>query len=410
MSDPLLAAARLMTDSLRVDATPEDIRARVEAARGLDWDLLAHHADGHTLAPLLHDLWAEAGALAHVPPATAERLARARRDNAARTANIRRDLLEVHALLEGAGVPHVVLKGWPLAERLYADPAQRYMSDQDFLVPEDRAAAGHAALRAAGYRPLPVKDEWIEKHLPSLWRNDGYPWSGYLYDPDYPRPAELHVRLWERGWRGLAVRDMPGLWADARTCTVAGLALQVLSDEHTAVHLAMHFAGHLVEREARLNQLLDLARLLHTTPALDRAKVVDLAEAAGVARFVYVSIYLAHAIYGAPLPTAAAWRVMEARTPRPLQAWLAGEGVDDTLAADYRRRAKGQDYRLTFMAATSVREYLGVVRFALFPPLGQLAAKYRVPRALAAFTYPRHVAERVRSYWRSRGEGEQVKG
>jgi hypothetical protein len=85
------------------------------------------------------------------------------------------------------------------------------------------------------------------------------------------------------------------------------------------------------------------------------------------------------------------------------------EGVDDTLTADYRRRDKGQDYRLTFMAATSLREYLGVVRFALFPPLGQLAAKYRVPRALAAFTYPLHVAERVRAYWSGRADA-RVKG
>ncbi len=393
--------ARLMVSPLRLDATADGARAALAAAGDVDWPVLLRHADAHTLTPLLYDAWRQAGALDWVPDEPRARLAKAFADNQVRNSRIRAELLDVHQLLTAAQAPHLVLKGWPLVERLYADPAQRFMSDQDFLVPPERALAGHQALRAAGFRPLPAKDEWIEKHLPSLWRNDGYHWDGYLYDPDYPRPVELHVRLWELGWRGLAVRDLPGVWARAATRQVAGTPMQVLSDEDTVVHLSMHFAGHLVEREARLNQLLDLARFVAQAPALDWGLCVRLAEAAGVGRFVYASLWLAREVFGSPLPPAEHWQALARRTPPAFRRWLEAEGPADVLTSDYRQRRKGQDYRLTFLAAGSAGERLGIARFALLPPMGQLAAKYHLRHAwLGPLLYPRHLAERALAYGR----------
>jgi hypothetical protein len=250
-----------------------------------------------------------------------------------------------------------------------------------------------------GFRPLPGKDEWIEKHLPSLWRNDGYHWNGYLFDPLYPRPVELHLRLWEQGWRGLQVRQLPDPWADAQTQVIAGAPMQCLSAENTLIHLAMHFAGHLVEREPRLNQLLDLARFMQLSVALDWDYVLRGAVQARVSRFVYASLFLAHQVFGSPLPPAAVWRHLTAATPSAFRAWLAEQGVTDVLTADFRQRDKGKDYQLTFLAAHSNFERLGIVRFAALPPLGQLAVKYRLRhRWLGPLLYPRYVAERVSSY------------
>jgi hypothetical protein len=268
-------------------------------------------------------------------------------------------------------------------------------------VPAERAQAGHRALLASGFRPLPEKDEWIEKHLPSVWRNDGYEWDGYLYDPNYPRPVELHLRLWEYGWRGLAVRDLAGVWERSQERTVAGVPMQVLCAEDTLVHLAMHFAGHLVEGQARLNQLLDLARWAARAPqeGLDWENCLAYARAANVSRFVYASLHLAHVIFGAPLPPAPHWQRLAATAPAAFRRWLEAEGVAETLTADYRRPARGQDYRLTFLAAASVGERLGILRFAALPPLDHLAAKYRLRhRWLAPLYYPRHLAGRAWRY------------
>lgn len=388
--------ARLLTDPLRLDVAGVGLAA----ARASDWDALLTHADRHSLTPLLASAWRAAGVLDSLPPAARAHLLRAYADNAARNRNICQELLEIHSRLAAAGVPHLVLKGWALVERLYADPAERVLYDHDLLVPEDRAQTGHAALQAAGFRPLPAKDEWVEKHLPPLWRNDGYQWDGYLFDPHYPRPVELHVRLWEDGWRGLDVRALPDPWTRAVTRSVAGTPLQVLGDADALIHLAMHFAGHLVEREARLNQLLDLARFA-AAAELNWDQVLALAEAARVERFVFASLWLAHAVFAAPLPPDEAWRWLRARTPAGFRDWLQTRGAADTLTSDYRRKHAGQDYRLTFLAAQSLAEKIGIMRFAALPPLGQLQAKYRLRhRWQAALLYPRHLAERAWLYGR----------
>jgi hypothetical protein len=236
-----------------------------------------------------------------------------------------------------------------------------------------------------------------------LWRNDGYLWNGYLFDPLYPRPVELHVRLWEQGWRGLQVRQLPDPWANAPTQMIAGLPMQRLADEDMLIHLAMHFAGHLVEREARLNQLLDLARLAQKIgDTLDWDEVLRRAGQAQVSRFVYASLFLAQQVFGSPLPPPDTRQRLVSATPPAFRTWLAAEGAADVLTSDFRRRDKGKDYQLTFLAARSIGERLGIVRFATLPPLGQLAAKYKLRhRWLGLLFYPRYVAERAGTYGRS---------
>lgn len=390
-----LPDAQRLTDSLRLTSPKFNLSGDV------DWPALLHHADGHSLTPLLYATWREAGVLPGVPGLARTWLEKAYHANAQRNAYIRAELIDLHQLFEAAGVPHLVLKGWPLVERLYPDPAQRVLYDHDFLVPLAQAEPGHRALRAAGFRPLPTQDAWVEKHLPSLWRNDGYVWDGYLFDPHYPRPVELHVRLWEDRWRGLAVKPLPEVWARAQTRTVAGAPMQTLSDEDTLVHLSMHFAGHLIEREARLNQLLDLARFVHHT-SLDWDRCLALAESANISRFVYASLQLAQAVFDSPLPPAPIWERLIARTPLAFRAWLIRAGPADVLTSDYRQRNKGKDYQLTFLAARSFSEKLGIMRFAALPPVGQLMAKYHVRfRWLGALLYPRHLAERLTVYGRA---------
>lgn len=390
----LLETAYRITNSLRLDAPRHDLA-------GVAWPQLLRHADGHSLTPLLHDVWRAAGALQDAPTEARERLARAHRDNGARNENIRRELLECHALLSEAGADPIVLKGWPLIERLYADPAQRVLYDHDFLLHEAEARAAHDALLRAGFRPRPTGDEWNKKHLPPVWRNDGYVWDGYLFDPHYPRPVELHVRLWETRWRGLHIRPLPDPWARAAQRKVAGRPMQVLCDEDTLIHLAMHFGEHLVQREARLNQLLDLARFVACTPQPDWAAVRARATAAGVARFVYAGLFLAHDIFGSPLPPEQDWAALAGQTSPALRAWLQSHGTSDVLTSDFRRPQHEQTYRLTFKAARTASEKIGILRFAALPPLAQLMKKYRVRnRWLGMLMYPRFMLERAGKYGR----------
>lgn len=402
----MLDEARLITSALRV----ADSAWGADTASRADWARLADHADTHSLTPILYSTWAD-----RIPETIRDRFARAYRDNAIRNTHIKNELLEIHHLLDHARVPHLLLKGWSLIDRLYPDPAQRVLYDHDFLVPEDCAQIGHATLRDAGFRPLPAKDQWIEKHLPSLWRNDGYKWDGYLFDPDYPRPVELHLQLWETHWRGLDVHPLPDPFTRAQTRIIAGVPMLVLSDEDTVIHLAMHFAGHLIEREARLNQLLDLARFMQlkeskspisfnvrdVDTALNWDLILQNANAANVTRFVYASLFLAHKIFRSPLPPESVWKKIEIQTPLVFRRWLNDQGENDVLTSNYRQRRKGKDYELTFLAARTFAERLGIVRFATMPPAAQLMAKYKTnSRLMIPFLYVRHFVERGVGYGR----------
>ncbi|MDH3674366.1 MAG: nucleotidyltransferase family protein [Anaerolineae bacterium] len=390
----LLRTAQVMAASLRVDDPLFDMPA------DLDWSQLVHHADGHSLTPLLYATWRQAGLLAQLPAEVRRRMARAYEDNARRNLYIREELLEIHQMLAGVAVDQLVLKGWPLVEQLYPDPAQRVVYDHDFLVRADQAELAYRTLRNVGFSPLPAKDEWVEKHLRPLWRNDNYQWNGYLYDPFYPRPVELHLCLWEQGWRGLRVANLVDPWRNVQTCRIGQSEVQLLSAENTMIHLAMHFTGHLVERDARLNQLLDLARWLqHNGAGVEWSTVMQRAEQANIVRFLYAALYLARNIYGAPLPPAAVWQQLESGTPQAFKAWLADRGCVDVLTSDYRRPDKGKDYHLTFMAAHSAGERLGIVRFAMLPPPEQLMARYGFRRRWLGPVYNlRYLFDRIREY------------
>jgi hypothetical protein len=99
------------------------------------------------------------------------------------------------------------------------------------------------------------------------------------------------------------------------------------------------------------------------------------------------------------LPPAAAWQRLAETAPPRFRAWLAAHGPTDVLAADYRRRQHSQAYRLTFLAAASLRERLGIIRFAALPPVDQLAARYGLRhRWLGFLYYPRYLVDRIQRY------------
>ena len=200
----------------------------------------------------------------------------------------------------------------------------------------------------------------------------------------------------------MQVEQLSHLWLRVQTGTVAGESMQLLADEDMLIHLAMHFAGHLIEREARLNQLLDLARFTRQAPVLDWELIWAQLIQANIGRFVYASLLLAHQIFEASLPPPHIWQRLAAITPGAFRQWLDTQGRFDVLTSDYRRRDKGQDYRLTFLAAGSLRERFGIIRFAMLPPLGQIVVKYKLNHPwLGPLFYPRYVVERVGSYGRS---------
>ncbi len=382
---------RLIVESVRVDANRAALEPHAAALDEAGWARFFAAADTHGLTPLIADGWRTLGLLDRIPAEAQARLQRAYRDNAERNENVRREVREYWRLLEAADVPAIVLKGWPLAEMLYASPALRLIADMDVLVPPDRAHDGLRALEAAGLEPLPRnRDAWIRKHLPAWWRVNGrkpsYPLAN-VFDPQHPRPVELHVHLWEQGFRGLSVRDPADVWTRSRLVQTADCPMRVLSPEDTLVHLCVHWACHWIEREARLNQLVDLDRFVRLCgDRLDGSSILRIGDAAGVSRFVYAALRAAEIVLGTPPPPTLERRLRDA-CPARLRRWLDRHVAADVVFMDYRARDKMMGYWLTWLSAQSLREWAGIARYALLPPREFIMERYGLDRRWQAIPF-----------------------
>lgn len=412
ISDQRLSIARLIVHSLRVDVDRAAVEAALTACGGsasvsasgasasgdasyndaTGWPFFFDLADGHGVTPLIADRWRTLGVLDRIPIDARERLLKADHDNAERNAHIRREVIEYWQAITGAGIPAILLKGWPLVEALYESPALRLVKDVDLLVPADRARDGLAVLERAGLEPLPYdRDAWFAKHLPAHWRLNGRPVTcppANMYDPMHPRPVELHVHAWEQSFRGLSLRDPDGFWQRSRIANVAGCPVRIPSSEDVLIHLCVHWACHWIEREARLSQLVDLDRFMRKFgDRVDWQVVLTTSDAARATRFVYAALSAARKVLGTPSPPAPIADRLRAGCPPKLREWIVRHAADDVALMDYRHPDKGAAYVLTWLCAQTIRDRLGVVRYALLPPREFIIGRYGLKRRWLAIPF-----------------------
>ncbi len=387
-----LAIARLIVHSLRIDLDRSTLGAALDAVDEAGWPHFFQSADGHGVTPLMADRWQALGLLDRVPAEVRERLARAYRDNGARNEHIRREVARYWQLFADAGVPAIVLKGWPLIEMLYESPALRLIGDLDVIVPVDRARDALIALQAAGLEPLPHnRDAWVEKHLPAYWHLDGravtYPLVN-MFDPFHPRPVEVHLHLWEENFRGLRLRDPAGFWERSRLADVTGCPMRIPSLEDTFIHLCVHWACHWIEREARLAQLVDLDRFVRRFgDRLDWQTILRIGDAARVTRWIDAALRVARLVLDTPLPPIPIDDRLREACPPGLRRWIDRYAADDVALMDTRRPDKGVAYVLTWLSAQSLGERLGVARYALLPPRDFIMGRYGLKRRWQAIPF-----------------------
>ena len=173
--------------SLRLDARWRLNRPPMPTGRAAD------QADAHSLTPLLGIRWGGEGWLRMLPE-SGGRMAKAFGDNARRRLTCAPSA-EIDRSHRGR-VPIVLKAG--CGERLYADPA-RVMYDHDFCF--RRGGAGRARGAEAVGSLVPVKDACGKAFARAVAQRWLYV-DGYLFDPDYPRPVELHVHCGTRAGAG----------------------------------------------------------------------------------------------------------------------------------------------------------------------------------------------------------------
>ncbi len=203
---------------------------------GPKWNELLQRARTHGLIPLLYHRLRTLDFLG-VPPPVRRELTDTFGVNAIRNELLSQELAGVLARLAAAGVPVIPLKGIPLAESLYGDPALRTCADLDILVHPKYLAESLDLLRSSGY-----EDRLGEPALVRLLARYGKDCVLMREEKKSVFPLQVHCGLI---WGGPAERHLlVEIWSDAITQPFHAAPAYALSPEWEFLYLAVHAARH----------------------------------------------------------------------------------------------------------------------------------------------------------------------
>lgn len=213
-------------------------------------------------------------------------------------------LLEVVQLLDGIGIPVVLLKGAGLAASTYGSFVERPMYDLDLLIRPEDADRGWNALRQAGWTHN-------EAECPAEFYRDHY----HLPPLDDPSGTGLAVELHTRPWQGGVELSAEAMWKASRKVSFAGLEVLVPSSSHQILHLATHFTWTHMLASGGWRTMRDLMQIL-STDELDWKEFVVLARESNGAACCYWTFDIARALANASVPDEV-FRTLSPRLPAP---------------------------------------------------------------------------------------------
>ena len=259
-----------------------------------DWNEVVEVAVREHLAPLLFRRLKESDARAGVPADAWKRLRRAYFTSGDRNTRLYRELQTVLQRLCDSRVKVVVLKGAFLAEAVYGDLALRPMCDTDLLVPRAELPRAQAILLDLGYGPREREDIELlcreNTELAPFVREDSYVelhWG--IEDPASSLRDKIRV-------------DTAGLWARARSATIAGVQVLALSPEDLLLHLCLH-ASREHGLECGLRPFCDIAETIrYYGSQLNWPQFVDRAREWDAARYAGLTLHLAKSLLAVPVP------------------------------------------------------------------------------------------------------------
>jgi hypothetical protein len=167
--DAFLFLARCLTPVEQPDSRRDQLAAEIRAGR-VSWERVIGIASEYWMTLALYRELGEKRLLDLLPDDLLEYFDAIHECNSARNREILDHSAELAGLLNQIGVEPLLLKGVShLASGLYADPAVRFMSDIDILVPGDWALECWRLLGSAGYRPSLAFDSRVEDMPREEW-------------------------------------------------------------------------------------------------------------------------------------------------------------------------------------------------------------------------------------------------
>lgn len=255
---------------------PEALRV----AAALDPSGLVAEAGRHGLSGLVQHALERSDA--RLPEAEGERLRRDALGVRALSVRMKRLLGRSLDALAAASLTPVVLKGVPLAERLYGDAGHRASTDVDLWVRPEDAARARQALESSGLRAAPPPHE---PHHLELRGPDGM--------------VELHVFPIAPFGEVVQGRTLMERAVEVET---GGRRHLRLAPDDELLYLAVHATNHLLQR---LAWVYDLKLLASAEPALDWDRLLRTAEETGTSALAFYALDAAARLMEAPIPAKA---------------------------------------------------------------------------------------------------------
>lgn len=362
---PEYAVLQLAAASSFGEARERELAALV--AQGLDWEYLFREAQHHALTPRLYMRLTRSVA-APPPDEGYARLVRSLQHRvspyAVLSLFLSAEMRAVAGVMEGAGLPYLVLKGPSLAEA-YGGVGYRPFVDNDLLIRRADFERADDALRAAGFTR--------QARTPMRLR-------GYLYihgELTYSRRVtgqvstlDLHTALVPPG---LSYREpFDALRARARLVPVGGAVVPTLAWEDALLALVVN---GLKDQWRSLRLVSDVAAVAAMVADWDAVR--DRARAARSLRGLHIAMRLAETEALSPPPEPVRAEAQADAAAGMLAGWIAAR-----LRQPFDDQAKGWRDR-AHLNLGAQDDWLGGLRYTSFVALRRMTERYVDPHGAA---------------------------
>ncbi|MFA6411111.1 MAG: nucleotidyltransferase family protein [Syntrophales bacterium] len=323
-----------------------------------NWHKFVHCGYEEDVAAVLFYLLKKRVLTGRVPLVYSQALARRFHQNLISNLSLRGHLKLVLAMLNECGAPHLLLKGFALAEYIYPSIAMRGMSDVDLLIRKSDLTIIDSCLRGFGYGAVDV-----DSH-PDLITPEGYLSSLEYRQPNVGSPI-LHIH-----WHPVNTSvpafvfskfmNVDRLWQFARMVQLDNVESRILAPEHLLICLCEH-ALRINHSFNRLILVYDLQQVLTTCKdQLDWEFVVQESEDFHLTDLVYFGLAAMEHLSPGSVPS----RIMDRLRPDRL-TW---EQRFFQYLQSHGFRIRGSSYLLYLAMNTGVKGKGHFMYRTLFPP------------------------------------------
>lgn len=271
---------------------------------------------------------------------------------------------EVLDILDGAGIPVIVLKGAALTEAYYGHIGLRPMVDLDLLVHQHDVPDAQERLSTIYFQPL---DKSIRLNSVLAYENE----LALVRFSHLTEQVELHWGLFDSPHHQ-AIVDEEWFWQTARPITIADRSALILGFEAQLLHLC----GHLLLHHAATSNLLwvcDVAEVVyHDHDKIDWETVVAKAQAYDLVLAVAQTLHRIVTLWQAPVPEAILTRLATAQ----------GSSVEARLLKERSKASRpvSQRFWSDLVAFPGWRVRLTYAWQSLVPSPAYMKQRYRIRR------------------------------